>query len=62
MGQNEMIVLHSGSGMYDLSDDRNCKETGIFAGAFAAGNFLCDDRIWNQHCLYAERNHSTSQS
>lgn len=25
--------------MYDLSDDRNCKETGIFAGAFAAGAF-----------------------
>ena len=24
--------------MYDLSDDRNCKETGIFAGAFAAGS------------------------
>ena len=62
MGQNEMIFLHSGSGMYDLSDDRNCKETGIFVGAFAAGSFLCDDRIWNQHCLYAERNHSTSQS
>ena len=41
--------------MYDLSDDRNCKETGIFAGAFAAGSFLCDDRIWNQHCLYAEK-------
>ena len=40
-------LLHSGSGMYDLSDDRNCKETGIFAGAFAAGSFLCDDRIWN---------------
>ena len=37
--------------MYDLSDDRNCKETGIFAGAFAAGSFLCDDRIWNQHCF-----------
>ena len=35
--------------MYDLSDDRNCKETGIFAGAFAAGSFLCDDRIWNQY-------------
>ena len=48
--------------MYDLSDDRNCKETGIFAGAFAAGSFLCDERIRNQHCLYAERNHSTSQS
>ena len=31
--------------MYDLSDDWNCKETGIFAGAFAAGSFLCDDRI-----------------
>ena len=25
--------------MYDLSDDRNCKETGIFASAFAAGSF-----------------------
>jgi len=60
MGQNDL--LHSGSGMYDLSDDRNCKETGIFAGAFAAGSFLCGDRIWNQYCLYAERNHSTSQS
>ena len=40
--------------MYDLSDDRNCKETGIFAGAFAAGSFLCDDRIWNQYCLYVK--------
>mgnify|MGYP003416617887 CR=1 FL=1 len=37
--------------MYDLSDDRNCKETGIFAGAFAAGSFLCYDRIWNQYCM-----------
>ena len=48
--------------VFMLCDDRNCKETGIFASAFAAGSFLCDDRIWNQHCLYAERNHSTSQS
>ena len=54
--------LQGGGGGDDLSDDRNCKETGIFAGAFAAGSFLCDDRIWNQYCLYAERNHSTSQS
>ena len=25
--------------MYDLSDDRNCKETGIFAGALLRGAF-----------------------
>lgn len=27
--------------MYDLSDDRNCKETGIFASAFAAWGAFC---------------------
>ena len=51
MGQNEMIFYIVAAGCMIC-----------LMSAFAAGSFLCDDRIWNQHCLYAERNHSTSQS
>ena len=62
MGQNEMIFYIVAAGCMICLMIGIVKKPAYLASAFAAGSFLCDDRIWNQHCLYAERNHSTSQS
>ena len=62
MGQNEMIFYIVAAGCMICLMIGIVKKPAYLLVLLLRGAFLCDDRIWNQHCLYAERNHSTSQS
>lgn len=62
MGQNEMIFYIVAAGCMICLMIGIVRKPAYLLVLLLRGAFCADDRIWNQYCLYAERNHSTSQS